>query len=79
MNQNDVMFTLGIQIPWQLEIMQNFGHGNSISFDATFGINQNKVHFCYCMKCPMINVFHNVVTNVGSMFFAVPFVHPNGV
>jgi hypothetical protein len=27
----------------------------------------------------MINVFHNVVTNVGSMFFAVPFVHPNGV
>jgi hypothetical protein len=24
-------------------------------------------------------VFHNIVTNVGSMFFAVPFVHPNGV
>ncbi len=71
---------LGIQIPWQLEIMQKIGHGNSIFFDATFGTNQCRVHhFCYCMKCPMINVFHNIVINVGSMFFAVPFVHPNGV
>ncbi len=59
---------------------QNFGHVNAISFDATFGTNQNKVCvFCYYMKCHIINMFHNIVTNVGVMFFALPFVHPNGV
>jgi hypothetical protein len=78
--QDDTPFTLGIQTPWQLEIMQKFGHGNAISFDTTFGINQSKVHlFGDCMKCHIINMFHNIVTNVGIMFFAVPFVQPNGV
>jgi hypothetical protein len=68
MNQDDILFTLGIQIPWQLEIMQKIGQGNSISFDATLSTNQSKVHHsCYCMKCPIINVFHNIVTNVSSM------------
>ncbi len=28
--QDDTPFTLGIQTPWQLEIMQKFGHGNAI-------------------------------------------------
>jgi len=28
--QDDTLFTLGIQTPWQLEIMQKFGHGNAI-------------------------------------------------
>ncbi len=78
--QDDISFTLGIQTPWQLEIMQKFGHGSVLSFDRTFGTNQSKVHlFCYCMKCHIINMFHNIVTNVGIMFFAIPFVHPNGV
>jgi hypothetical protein len=49
--QDDTPFTLGIQTPWQLEIMQNFGHGNVIAFGATFGTNQSKVGlFCYCMN-----------------------------
>jgi hypothetical protein len=78
--QDDTSFTLGIQTPWQLEIMQNFGHGSALSFDATFGTNQSRVcPFCYCLKCHIINMFHNIVTNVGIMFFAIPFVHPNGV
>jgi hypothetical protein len=78
--QDDTPFTLGIQTPWQLEIMQKFGHGSAISFDATFGINQSTVRlFCYCMKCHIINMFHNIVINVGVMFFTIPFVHPNGV
>ncbi len=78
--QDDIPFTLGIQTPWQLEIMQKFGHGSVLPFDRTFGTNQSKVHlFCYCMKCHIINMFHNIVTNVGIMFFAIPFVHPNGV
>ncbi len=60
--------------------MQKIGHGNSISFDATFGTNQSRVHlFCYCMKCHIINMFHKIVINVGSMFLTVPFVHPSGV
>ncbi len=41
--QDDTPFTLGIQTPWQLEIMQKFGHGSAISFDATFGTNQSRV------------------------------------
>jgi hypothetical protein len=78
--QDDTPFTLGIQTPWQLEIMQNIGHGSVISFDATFGTNQSKVHlFGNCMKCHIINMFDNIVPNVGIMFFAVPFVHLNGV
>jgi hypothetical protein len=60
--------------------MQNFGHGSSIFFDATFGTNQSRVHlFCYCMKCHIINMFHNIGINVGSMFFAIPFIHLSGV
>jgi len=35
--QDDTPFTLGIQTPWQLEVMQKFGHGNVVFFDATFG------------------------------------------
>jgi len=51
--------------------MQKFGHGNPIYFYATFGTNQNKVcHLFYCiLKCHKINMFHNIVVNVGSMFF----------
>jgi hypothetical protein len=60
--------------------MQKFGHGSAISFDATFGTNQSKVWpFCYCMKCHIINMFHNNVTNAGIMLITVPIVHPNGV
>jgi hypothetical protein len=78
--QDDTPFTLGIQTPWQLEIIQKFGHGNVVSFDATFGTNQSNVRlFRYSMKWHIINMLHDIVTNVGVMFFAVPFVHPNGV
>jgi hypothetical protein len=39
LNQDDTPFTLGIQIPWQFEMMENFGNQNSVSFDVTFGMN----------------------------------------
>jgi hypothetical protein len=49
-------------------------------FWCNISTHQSNVrHFCYCMKCPIINMFHNIVTNVGSMLFVVPFVHCNGV
>jgi hypothetical protein len=51
--------------------MQNFGHGNSISFYATFGTNESRVcHLFYCiLKCHKNKMFHNIVANVGSIFF----------
>jgi hypothetical protein len=57
--QYHTSFTLRIQTSWQLQIMQKFGHGSLISFDATIGMP-----FFYCMKCHKINMFHNIVINV---------------
>jgi hypothetical protein len=34
---------MGTQTSWHLEIMQKFGHGSSVSFDATFETNQSRV------------------------------------
>lgn len=36
-------FTIGIQIPWQLEMMAKYKHGGGVSIDATFGTNDKKV------------------------------------
>lgn len=36
-------FTIGIQTPWQVEMMAKFGHGGGMSIDATFGTNDKKV------------------------------------
>jgi len=43
LKQDETPFTLRIQTTWQLEMIEKFGHGSSISFDATFGTNQTKV------------------------------------
>jgi hypothetical protein len=39
--QDDTSFTLGIQTPWHVEMIANFGHKSLASFDATFGTNQS--------------------------------------
>jgi hypothetical protein len=53
--QDDIPLTLGIQTPWQLEILQNLGM--AIQYVARFGTNQSKVHhFCYCMKFPILYI-----------------------
>ena len=36
-------FIVGIQTPWQREMMVKFGHEGGVSIDATFGTNENKV------------------------------------
>jgi hypothetical protein len=36
-------FTLGIQTPWQRDMMLQFGHEGAVSIDATFGTNEKKV------------------------------------
>ena len=43
--QDDTPFTLGIQTPWQLQMLVKFGHNNALSFDATFGTSNTRVHY----------------------------------
>jgi hypothetical protein len=53
-NQDNTPFILGIQNPWQFEMMEKFGDHNSISFDATFGMTQNRV----CLSLLLNLLFH---------------------
>lgn len=41
--QDDTPFTLGIQTPWQLDMLLKFGHNSALSFDATFGTSETRV------------------------------------
>jgi len=41
--QSEAPFTLGIQIEWQLEMMEKFGNKSALSIDATFGTTQTRV------------------------------------
>lgn len=45
-----IPFTVGIQTPWQLEMMVLFGHKEAVSIDATFGTNQKKVRVESCLS-----------------------------
>jgi hypothetical protein len=49
LNQDDTPFTFGIQTPWQFEMMEKFGNHILVSFNATFGTNQNMV----CLSLPL--------------------------
>ncbi len=42
-------FILGIQTPWQREMMIEHGHQGGVVVDATFGTNEKKVIHCTCM------------------------------
>ena len=39
----NVPFVLGIQMPWQSEMMLKFGHNSRVAIDATFGTSAKKV------------------------------------
>jgi hypothetical protein len=41
-NQIQIPFTMGIQIPTQCESILSYGHNGAISMDATFGTNDMK-------------------------------------
>lgn len=44
--QGDTPFTLGIQSPWQPQMLVKFDHSSALSFDATFGTFETRVlHF----------------------------------
>ena len=48
--QDNSLFTIGIQIEWQLEMMANFGQISALSIDATFGTGQIKVEYYSCFS-----------------------------
>jgi len=39
----NMLFILGIQSPWQREMMIKHGHQEGVVVDATFGTNEKKV------------------------------------
>ena len=45
----NVPFILGIQTPWQKEIMFKFGYNSAVAIDATFGTSAKKVCTSTCM------------------------------
>jgi hypothetical protein len=42
LTRQNMPFTLGIQTPWQREMMIEYGHQRSVAVDATFGTNEKK-------------------------------------
>jgi hypothetical protein len=43
LSKQNMPFTLGIQTPWQREMMIEHGHQGGVKVDATFGTNEKKV------------------------------------
>jgi hypothetical protein len=41
--KQNMPFTLGIQTPWQREMMIECGHQGVVTIDATFGTNEKKM------------------------------------
>jgi hypothetical protein len=64
--ENDTLFMLIIQI----EIMEKCGHHNSISFNASF--NMNQIHY---MKCIRNFIVWNIIPNVCNAYFAIFLIH----
>ena len=49
LHAENVPFIIGIQTPWQKEMMLKFGHNSRVAIDATFGTSAKKV----CMSTSM--------------------------
>jgi hypothetical protein len=43
LTRHNMPFILGIQTPWQREMMIEHGHQGGVAVDATFGTNEKKV------------------------------------
>ncbi len=48
----NIAFTIGISSPWQLMMMQHYGHHSAVAINVTFGTNENKVNFLF------VNLLH---------------------
>jgi hypothetical protein len=49
----NIPFTIGIQSPWQVVMMQQYGHQSVVAIHVTFGTNENKVN---CFTITYVNV-----------------------
>jgi hypothetical protein len=49
LTRQNMPFTMGIQTPWQREMMIDYGHQGGVMVDATFGTNEKKVIHYMCM------------------------------
>jgi hypothetical protein len=48
LTRQNMLFILGIQTPWQREMMIELGHQGSVAIDATFGTNEKKlIHYVW--------------------------------
>ncbi len=52
--RQNMPFTLGIQTPWQKEMMFEHGHQGGVTIDATFGTNEKKMIHNTC-TCDLIH------------------------
>ncbi len=43
LTRQNMSFIMGIQTPWQREVMIEHGHQEGVAIDATFGTNEKKV------------------------------------
>jgi hypothetical protein len=54
LTRQNMPFTLGIQTPWQKEMMIENGHQRGVTIDAAFGANEKKVIHSTC-TCDLIH------------------------
>jgi hypothetical protein len=69
--RDNIPFTIGIQTPWQEEMMLKHGHKKAVSIDATFATNENKV----CCYHVLIVHMLQPMSMLTSVIFWVMFLH----
>jgi hypothetical protein len=52
--RQNMLFTLGIQTPWQKEMMIELGYQGGVTIDATFETNEKKLIHSTC-TCDLIH------------------------
>jgi hypothetical protein len=66
---DNMPFTLGIQTPWQKEMMLKYGHGGGISMDATFGTNVKKVGILPCLMLCYVQCYETNVKFTCTIYY----------
>ncbi len=56
-------FIIGIQFPWQVEMMIQYGHQSGIAIDSTVGTNENKVNI------HAISIMHEILIVLYALSF----------
>ena len=62
--RDNMPFTIGIQTPWQEEMMLKHGHKKTVSIDATFATNENKVCLNHTPTVIMLHIMSMLAGHV---------------